>query len=239
MSFFGEASKKKFGGSSSSNILNKKRNKPEGQSSEMAINAPNKVNRNNPPNETDIPSFTSNTVLPYDTASEPHDHDSRSRELNSNNQEEIDEQVQVQVQVQANKLSIQIDNHSHTSNDHNENEMEVDVQNHVVSPLINTEYSLQTNILSSTPFEEHDWKDFDVETIEILIKNSSNDLVQYKKLLEEGTRKLEKYTHDINDKVYSILYTCDSTTLLPSIISTNKKLNDLLQKLENVTTKNE
>lgn len=235
MSFFEQAIKKKFGVSSS--IFNKKRNKPEGKSSEMAIDAPNKVNRNNPPDETDVPSFTSNTVLPYDTASEPHDNESRSRELNSNNQEEIDEQVQVH--VQANKLSVQIDNYSHTSNDHDENEMEVDVQNHVVSPMMNTEKSLQTNILSSTPFEEHDWKDFDVETIEILIKNSSNDLVQYKKLLEEGTRKLEKYTYEINDKVYSILYNCDSTTLLPSIISSNKKLNDLLQKLENVTTKNE
>lgn len=239
MSFFGQANTKKFGGSSSINT--KKRNKPDEQSSDLSTS--NKFNRFNPSYEASIQTaFVSNSAIDGNNAyieqdvnyqqqiidRLSHDHSNiHSESLQENN---VDNQ-------QVNRLSVQTDNHSHiTPNEVDENEINVAsvVRHHTVSPLISPESNMLIQS-SLTPLEAHDWRDFDVENIEEMIKNTGNQLVQNKKTLEEVNRKLEQYTYDINNKVYSILHNYDSITLLPNIISTNKQLNDLEAKLKKLT----
>ena len=240
MSFFGQASTKKFGGSSSINT--KKRNKPDEQSLDVSTS---KFNRFNPSYEANVQTeFASNTAIDsnntyiqQDVIYQQQIVDIMSHEHSNIHTESLQEQENNVDNQQMNGLSVQTDNHSHiTSNDINESEigMESAIRHHTVSPLINSESNMLIHS-SLTPLEAHDWRDYDVENIEEMIKNTGNELVQNKKILEEVTRKLEKYTYDINNKVYSILYNYDSITLLPNIISTNKQLNDLDQKLKKLT----
>ncbi len=241
MSFFGQASAKKFGGSSSTNT--KKRNKPDEQSSDASAS---KFNRFNPSYEANVHQTefatntainSNNTYIQRDVIYQQQINDTMSHEHSNIHNESLQEQDNNVDYQRINRLSVQTDNHSHiTLNDINESEIGVETvtRQHTVSPLIIPESNMLIHS-SSTPLEAHDWRDYDVENIEEMIKNTGNELVQKKKILEEVTRKLEKYTYDINNKVYSILHNYDSITLLPNIISTNKQLNDLDQKLKKLT----